>query len=502
MLTRTPLTDLDLGRPFSAGSPPPPRTRLLVDLSHAADGYVGIAQDIRLIFAMLAGLDSVELTGLLMPTSRHDLPVLRPNHPDGPALTASVLHWMERNWAPGQRRIFPLSLIQFAQTAYQLLRRHHAVIALEDRSQLNALWRVLFAKTLSPHQRRDILDQDFAATDLSVRSIIDSCAHAPWPMLKTLDAEGYDAVLFCMPRPVRLPPGVRQIVRFHDSVPVTDPDTVLGWKVVLAHGRLVRACAADAIFVCNSPQSRDSLLTLDPTREANAVVIPCAIAPVDAGAANIDPIAVIDRHVTFRALGARVVSKPAGFLPPHPAMRYVLSVSTLEPRKNFLGLIRAFERVLATTSEDLRLVIVAGPGWREADVLAEMRPHVESGRILHLQHVPTDELHALMAAASCFAFPSFNEGFGYSPIEAMQFGTPCVVSDIPVFRWIFGDTAEFVDPYDTASIAAGISRVLANPVRSECFAARAEAVLSRFRPDTIALQWQGLLENLPQYAGA
>ena len=51
--------------------------RLLVDLSHAAGGYVGIAQDIRLIFSMLCDLDGVEPTGLLMPAGRHDLPTLR-----------------------------------------------------------------------------------------------------------------------------------------------------------------------------------------------------------------------------------------------------------------------------------------------------------------------------------------------------------------------------------------------------------------------------------------
>ena len=81
-----------------------------------------------------------------------------------------------------------------------------------------------------------------------------------------------------MPRPVRLPKGVRQIMRFHDSVPVTDVDTVVNWKMAMAHSRLVRACEPDAIFVCNSPQSRDTLLTLDPRREEHAVVIPCAIA--------------------------------------------------------------------------------------------------------------------------------------------------------------------------------------------------------------------------------
>jgi len=463
------------------------RTRVLVDLSHAADGYVGVAQDIRLIFAMLAEIQSLNLTGLLMPTTRHDLPVMRADHADSPALTAAALHWMEMNWALAPRRLFPLNLIQMLQTARQILRNRHEI------------WRVLFSKTLEPCQRALIARQEFAATDLSVRSVIDRAALPLSMKAKSLATDDYDAVLFCMPRPVRLAAGVRPIMRFHDSVPISDPDTVVGSRMVLAHSALVRKCAPNSIFVCNSPQSRDSLLTIDPERDANTVVIPCAIAPAHAAAPNIAPEAVIDRHMTLRALGENVVQKPAGFMPPRAGMRYILSVSTLEPRKNFPGLIRAFERVAAQSEDDLRLVIVAGRGWRENEIFPDMRPGIESGKILHLQHVPTEELHALMHSAVCFAFPSFNEGFGYSPIEAMQFGTPCVVSDIPVFRWIFGDSAEYVDPYDVASIAAGMSHVINNPAHRQDLLTRAAPTLNRFLPSTVSKKWQNLFENLRDF---
>ena len=479
-------------------------TRILVDLSHAADGYVGVAQDLRLIFAMLCGIPAVEVSGLLMPTGRHDLPHVRPGRADAAALTAAVLHWMERNWERPERRSFPFSLLQRAQTLRQLVRSRHQLLPLDDRGQLNALWRVLFAKTLAPDQRARVLAQNYFATDLSVSSIIDLCAHPPVPLRKRLAAGGFDAVLFCMPRPVRLPPGVRQIVRFHDAVPVTDTDTVVGWKVALAHSRLVRACAPDAIFVCNSPQSLESLVSLDPSRGEHAVVIPCAVAPAVMAADGIDVVAVIRRHLRFRALGRRpgggeIVTGPPGWQPPTPGMRYVLSVSTLEPRKNFPGLIRGWERVVSRSDPDLRLIIVGGPGWREETVLAEMRPGVESGRILHLQNLPQEELQALMRNAACFAFPSFNEGFGYSPIEAMQAGAPCVVSDLPVFRWIFGDAAVYVDPYDTDAIATGIERLTSRPGHAELAAqlrVRGARVLERFTPDTVAKAWDGLCQGL------
>jgi glycosyltransferase involved in cell wall biosynthesis len=148
---------------------------------------------------------------------------------------------------------------------------------------------------------------------------------------------------------------------------------------------------------------------------------------------------------------------------------------------------------------DLRLIIVGSPGWREEPLLAEMRPAVESGRMLHLHHVPKDELHALMQGAACFAFPSYNEGFGYPPVEAMQAGAPCVISDIPVFRWVFGDAAIYVDPYDVESIATGIERVTSASGSQDLvrtLRARAEPVLARFRPGVIGKEWETLMETL------
>lgn len=500
MLTRTPAgLAADSAPRMSRASRNPNAPRVLVDLSHAADGFVGVAQDLRLIFGMLANLPDVDVSGLLMPTGRHDLPHVRAGRPDQPALTAAVLHWMERNWGKPAPRPFPLSLLQRGQMLRQIARNNHQLVPLSDGSQLNALWRILFARSLAPDQREAVLARRFLATDLSVSGIIDRCAHLPLPMRKSLAAGDFDAVLFCMPRPVVLPRGVRQIQRFHDSVPVTDVDTVVNWKMAMAHSRLVRACAPDAIFVCNSPQSRDDLISLDPAREKHSVVIPCALAPARPPMTGVDPATIMARHVTFRALGLAGQAAPSGWERPASGARYVMAVSTLEPRKNFCALIRAWERVAARTDPDLKLVIVGGPGWREDQVLSQLRPGVESGRIYHLQGVPADDLQTLMRHAACFASVSYNEGFGYSPLEATQAGAPCLVSDLPVFRWIFGDSALYVDPYDVESIAAGIERLVCLPGSADLvrtLRARAEPVLARFRPAAISEAWDALLQNV------
>ena len=156
---------------------------------------------------------------------------------------------------------------------------------------------------------------------------------------------------------------------------------------------------------------------------------------------------------------------------------------------------------------DLKLVIVAGSGWREEPVLRAMAPHVKTGRILHLQALPHEELLALHRRAACFAFPSFAEGFGIPPLEALQSGAPCVVADIPVLRWTFGDAALFADPYDVESLAQAIMRLTTAPdreaLRAELLSRRA-ATIARFTPDTLRAEWASLLEQerAPQRAAA
>jgi glycosyltransferase involved in cell wall biosynthesis len=467
------------------------RARVLVDLSHAADGYVGIAQDTRLIFDMLAGLETASPAGLLMPTGRHDLPRIGPKAAGDPATIAGVVHWMARNWAT---RPYP-GRFGRAMEAPNLLRTDYQLVQLQRSDVTGALWRVLFEKTLPPEHRERVLAQDYFATDLSVMRIIDRAMRLPRLPPKRLDARGFDYAFFCMPRPVRLPASVRQLVRFHDAVPVTDTDTVATWRTGVAHQRLVRQCPADAVFVCNSEQSRNDLVALDPRRATLAEVIPCALAPPPRAAPLVPAASIVEGRRVWRALPGGAPAEMPRF---EPGTRYVLAVSTLEPRKNYPGLIRGWERVVNRSDPDLKLVIVANKGWLEEPVLRAMVPHVRAGRIVHLAGLPTDELVSIARQATCFAFPSFNEGFGYPPLEALQNGAPCVVSDIPVFRWTFGDAALFVDPYDPESIAQGIERVAVLPgheaVRA-ALAARAPAVLARFQPDAVAQLWAALLER-------
>lgn len=459
-----------------------------MDLSHAADGYVGIAQDIRLVFAMLAGLPDVEPTGLLMPLMAHDLPRVRNRDAQVP-LAAGIVHWMSRAARPIPRK----SRAGQLRNIRRVLATRHCVLPM-PREMRDGIWRVLFEQTLPPSARALVQAQPFVGTDLSVSRLLFRTGVLGALPPVTLDVPGFDFALFVNARPIRLPPGVQPLVRYHDAIPLTDADMVPQWQNGLMHQRMVRACDPRTWFVCDSPSSVQDLALADPSRAERTRVIPCALAPPNTGP-EIAVSGIVAARRTFRALGAPPAPLPA--IEDRP--RYVLAVSTFEPRKNFASVIRAWERVTARHDPDLRLVFVAGQGWLEDEGLRLMAPHVAQGRIMHLQSLPPDELQALMRQAECFAFPSFAEGFGYPPLEALQVGAPVIVSDIPVFRWTFGDAALFVDPYDVEALAQAMTRLCVSPDRDALradLASRRAAAADRFRPDVVAGQWQALLDDL------
>ena len=475
-------------------------TRVLVDLSHAADGFVGIAQDIRLVFEMLAGLPGIDVSGLLMPQALHDLPPISTSASPQTATAAGIVHWMSQAAQPAnhtpRRSQVAGRLRSTLREVRRVLRTRHHVLQLPPEMH-DAVWRVLFAQTLPPTSRPLVLARPFLGTDLSVARLLFRTGAFPRlsPMSLDLAPHAIDAVLFCNARPIRLPQGGQTLIRYHDAIPRPDPDMGTHWQAAATHQRMVQACVPGALFICDTPASVADLTLADPSRAAHARVIPCALAPIDLTAPLIPPATIFAARRTFRALAHPIPPPPID-----PAPRYVLSVSTFEPRKNFTGLVRAWERVTARHDPALRLVLVAGRGWLEEEGLRLIAPHVEAGRIVHLQGLPPDELQSLLRQAACFAFPSFAEGFGLPPLEALQAGTPVIVSDLPVFRWTLGGAALYIDPYDTEALAEAIARLCTADARATTIAqlqAAAPAVIDRFRPTTVARHWAAMLDELP-----
>lgn len=162
---------------------------------------------------------------------------------------------------------------------------------------------------------------------------------------------------------------------------------------------------------------------------------------------------------------------------------YFLSVSTLEPRKNFDRLLRAYASLPAPVQAAHPLVIAGGEGWGETlgDRLA--RELAAQGRLRLLGHVPDADLAPLTARCAAFAYVSLYEGFGLPVLEAMAAGAPLVVSATTATIETAGEAAIAVDPLDVAAIAAGLLRLSEDADHARQLALQGLARASQFSWD-------------------
>lgn len=138
---------------------------------------------------------------------------------------------------------------------------------------------------------------------------------------------------------------------------------------------------------------------------------------------------------------------------------YILYVGTIEPRKNLVRLIQAYEKLKKETGIPHQLVLAGGKGWNSEEIYSTIK---KSPDILPIGYVSDAGKNTLYQAAELFVFPSLYEGFGIPPLEAMTFGCPVVSSNAASLPEVVGDAAELVDPMNVESIAEGMWKVLSD----------------------------------------
>lgn len=168
---------------------------------------------------------------------------------------------------------------------------------------------------------------------------------------------------------------------------------------------------------------------------------------------------------------------------------YVLSVGTLQPRKNYVRLIQAF----ADLRTEARLLIGGGRGWLYDEIETAAGRHE---RVRLLGFVEEEALPVLYRNADLFVFPSLYEGFGLPVLEAMACGVPVVCSDASSLPEVAGDAALLVDPLDAEALTEAMARALEDEDLREDMIARGLAQARQFTWERSARQLLGTLDSL------
>lgn len=223
------------------------------------------------------------------------------------------------------------------------------------------------------------------------------------------------------------------VVTLHDILPLSPVAAHWPWaKRLVARAWLAAIRSRAARVLCSSAFTRDEVVRL---------------AGIDASRIDVVPLGV--------DLPASEAERPRDAEQPP----YLLFVGMVKPHKNLVGLLRAFESVAASIPH--RLVVVGRhTGLRDVDaaalgLAARLAPRVEL-----VEDAPNERLDALLAGADLLVQPSYYEGFGFPPLEAMAAGTPVVSSTAASLPEVCGDAALYFDPDSPARLAERILEVL------------------------------------------
>jgi glycosyltransferase involved in cell wall biosynthesis len=211
---------------------------------------------------------------------------------------------------------------------------------------------------------------------------------------------------------------------------------------------------------------------------------------------GVDPRRV---HVIHEGVDPLVAEKGQA-LPQALPSRYCLFVSTLEPRKNLVGLFRGFAQAVAQGYPG-HLVLVGRWGWRTEEAQKELASSPVRERILHLDYVPRKQLAALLQGAEMLLMPSWLEGFGLPVVEAMACGVPVIVANTSSLPEVVGQEGLLVDPGKPEELAQAILQVAGDAQLRARLAAQGAQRAALFRWDKAALATAGVFRRVAGMGG-
>ncbi len=256
-------------------------------------------------------------------------------------------------------------------------------------------------------------------------------------------AEIYHSPFYPFPDQIKRSIKLKKVITIYDLIPVLYPEFFQFREDNLIHN-ILKSIDNETWVTCISHATKSDL---------------CNYLP------SLDPSRVFVTHLAASALfyqcqdQARLKQVRTKFsIPDGP---YILSLSTLEPRKNIAQTIRCFVRLVEQEKiNDLALVLVGAKGWDFDSIFEEIAasPKIRN-RIIVTGYAADEDLAPLYSGAMMFVYPSFYEGFGLPPLEAMQCGIPVITSNTSSLPEVVGEAGIMVDPQDADELSQAMLKI-------------------------------------------
>jgi glycosyltransferase involved in cell wall biosynthesis len=234
----------------------------------------------------------------------------------------------------------------------------------------------------------------------------------------------------------------RSVFTLHDTAYLLFPQYHLLQNRLYLRLMIPRFLARADAIICVSESTRRDALRFYKLNPDKLTVIPEGVEP------HFQPITDLERLAGVR----HTYTLPE---------RFILSVSTIEPRKNLATLLEAYAALRARHPE-VGLVIAGGKGWLYQAFFESLHALGLEPCVTITGYVPEADLPALLSAAEAFAYPSVFEGFGLPPLEAMACGAPVIASNASSLPEVVGDAGLLLPPHDTPAWVKALERVISD----------------------------------------
>jgi glycosyltransferase involved in cell wall biosynthesis len=509
------------------------KSTVLLEMRPALEGYAGIPQETRLLFRGLRMLEGVEVEGMIQTShrvlakgtqpktgifamkmaesrkiNRYSRVIISIAEKPFRTILDKLYDWIQKGFSSAELTIGTLLGLKSIK-----------LTNFESNYFEDFIWRTLFAKTLPASDFKLVSDANQKICSIPWNTMhmvgLNTLNILPSPKYPYLNTKGTDIFIAQTPYPGRVSKGTAFVVRYHDAIPVFMPHTIADKSLHQATHfyALMSNVKSGAWFACVSEATRMDLIKLFPAAEKRSVTVHNMVSHhyfLEESSFELVP-----GIIRSRLYGVDPDAKDFGFVPKFLTLReqenfynrhinvsklkYLMIVSTVEPRKNHTRLIAAWEVLKATVDPDLKLIVVGTLGWDYKQLFKSFKTWIDRGDLFMLNAVPAPDLRVLYKHATATVCPSLGEGFDFSGVEAMRSGGLVAASDIPVHREIYDDASEYFDPYSTASLVKVLKKMIYEPDSSTVqtkLRERGQQVSARYLPDEILPQWERFLAKV------
>jgi len=289
-------------------------------------------------------------------------------------------------------------------------------------------------------------------------------------VIKDMKKQGIDIFFapssFVIPALLTKSSKIKTVITIHDLVVFLFPETQSAKTLILEKIFMKRAAKLSGAITVVSENTKKDLIEKFGIKDEKITVIPCSASE------------------DFRPID----------LPP-ARKKFFLAVGTVEPRKNYETLIRAFS-MIRKSCPNHHLIIAGKQGWGGENLDQIIRENYLQKHVHFLGYVTNKTLNKLYNLAEALVFPSYYEGFGIPPLEAMNAGCPVIASHSSSMPEVIGDAGVYCDPESPAQFAKAMETLIKDPQAREELINKGRIRSKSFSWDSSAEKLYTLIKNL------